>query len=171
MTRVALFDFKEVTPVMFHALAPHQQTEMLLLLLERGMSCADIASVIGSGSCDVERIATRTYAVNLGATDKPQSEEVKAAQVAAQNNGVPINAAKALRYFIEEGGGVVVVSRSRLESFADLASDSGEYAVEWLLKNKYLRLVDERKRGRASSYSVTPAGHQLALRLKEGEAA
>jgi hypothetical protein len=171
MTRVALFDFKEVTPVMFHALAPHQQTEMLLLLLERGMSCAAIAYVIGSSSCDVERIAAKKHAVTLGALDQPQSEEVKAAQMAAQNNGVPINAAKALRFFIEEGDGIVVVSVSRLESCADLASDSGEYAVEWLLKNKFLRLVDERKRGRASSYSVTPAGRQMALRLKEGEAA
>jgi|GEM_PF-5409946 len=171
MTRVALFDFKDVTPVMFHALAPHQQTEMLLLLLERGMCCTDIAYVIGSSSCDVEHIAAQKHAVTLGAVDRSQREEVKAAQAAAQNIGVPINAAKALRFFIEEGGSVVVVSRSRLESCADLASDSAEYAVEWLLKNKFLRLVDERKRGRASSYSVTPAGRQMALRLREGEAA
>ncbi|WP_137136580.1 hypothetical protein [Rhizobium sp. FKY42] len=173
MTNLPIFsavDLCAVSPARMTVLTPAQQTELVLLLRERGVSFADIERATGLPQSELLALASQRHHLTLGGSEVPEHDEGRLTPETARGCGAPVNAARALVWMLKSKQDPIVTSYGRIELDARLTPGTAEAAIDWLVEQRHIRLTEERKRGRASSYRLTKKGEQLALRLNEGAA-
>ncbi|MGO6707622.1 hypothetical protein [Rhizobium johnstonii] len=157
---VMMFGPTAVTRDGLMAMLPHERSECLALMRERGKSDLAIGTILGIGSQVVQRLieAKHVYSIPKAAEERMQPEEIPAAVL--EKIDISRNGLRLLRRIGRERQGWTA-GKAKVSTETGLYEVALDRAMNEVLDRGLVVKLATKGRGQAPTYCVTPQGRTL----------
>ena len=178
--QLVAFQTIDIEPKNFAAMAPHMQTELVLLAMERGSSVMLLAAKLGMHHFDVLQISRGRHLHNLpslGASPfddgQPISREAEKRRDRIDIDGLEVSRSQVsvLRWIAGGKNGQVCALRANMAEAVKLPIRSLDSALSKLLDEGLVARLRVASKNKPAKWSVTKAGLALLATIEHGEAA
>jgi len=178
--QLVAFQTIDMSPKAFAAMAPHLQTELVLLAMERGCSVMLLATKLSMHHFDVLQISRGRHLHNLpsiGASAFDDAQPVKREDAKRTDrvdiDGLEVSRSQVsvLRWIAGGKNGQVCALRANMAEAVKLPIKSLDSALLKLLDNGLITRLRVASKAKPALWAVTKAGLALLAAIEHGEAA